>query len=234
MRPTRDDPWIGAWLWAMTLVLLWTPCAHAHVERGQAAGLVTGFGHPWSGYDHVLAMMAVGIWGARLPEPVVPGDGAGILRGLSAPVNRITMDRVQIFEMNCPEAKPTVISREVIQPALQGPFVNGSQRAEYTIGNPLPKDRNGRPPSISILVSTNCQTINLATSCRSAISKRSCIGAGPIFKHAWRSPWPLSMCSSSGTASSLTRLASCRSRSPNLVCKILISLLGFSETNTIG
>ena len=29
--------------------------------------------------------------GARLPEPVVHGDGAGILRGLSAPVNRITM-----------------------------------------------------------------------------------------------------------------------------------------------
>jgi hypothetical protein len=38
------------------------------------------------------------------------------------------------FEMNCPEATPTVISREVIQPALQGPFVNGIQRAEYTIG----------------------------------------------------------------------------------------------------
>ena len=38
------------------------------------------------------------------------------------------------FEMNCPEATPTIISREVIQPALQGPWVNGIQRAEYTIG----------------------------------------------------------------------------------------------------
>ena len=38
------------------------------------------------------------------------------------------------FEMNCPQATPTIISREVIQPALQGPFVNGIQRAEYTIG----------------------------------------------------------------------------------------------------
>src|SRR5215510_16211509 len=34
------------------------------------------------------------------------------------------------------------------------------------VGNPLPKDRNGRPPSISILVRITCQTINLATSCR--------------------------------------------------------------------
>ena len=38
------------------------------------------------------------------------------------------------FEMNCPEATPTLISREVIQPALQGPWLNGIQRAEFTIG----------------------------------------------------------------------------------------------------
>jgi len=38
------------------------------------------------------------------------------------------------FEMNCPAATPTLISQEVIQPALQGPFVNGIPRAEYTIG----------------------------------------------------------------------------------------------------
>ena len=38
------------------------------------------------------------------------------------------------FEMNCPSATPALISQEVIQPALQGPFVNGIQRAEYTIG----------------------------------------------------------------------------------------------------
>jgi hypothetical protein len=38
------------------------------------------------------------------------------------------------FEMNCPAATPTIISREVVQPALQGPWVNGIQRAEYTIG----------------------------------------------------------------------------------------------------
>ena len=38
------------------------------------------------------------------------------------------------FEMNCPEATPVLISREVVQPALQGPWVAGIQRAEYTIG----------------------------------------------------------------------------------------------------
>ena len=38
------------------------------------------------------------------------------------------------FEMNCPQATGVVISREVVQPALQGPWVGGIQRAEFTIG----------------------------------------------------------------------------------------------------
>ena len=39
------------------------------------------------------------------------------------------------FEMNCPEASGTVLSREVVQPVLQGPFMAGGiQRAEFTIG----------------------------------------------------------------------------------------------------
>ena len=38
------------------------------------------------------------------------------------------------FEMNCQDVSPVLISEEVVQPALQGPFVNGIQRAEYTIG----------------------------------------------------------------------------------------------------
>ena len=38
------------------------------------------------------------------------------------------------FEMNCPSANGTILSREVVQPALQGPWVGGIQRAEYTVG----------------------------------------------------------------------------------------------------
>src|SRR4029453_17130334 len=50
----------------------------------------------------------------------------------------------------------------------------------------------------------------------------------------WRSPWPPSTCWSSGMAYGPTHRVSCPSRSRNLVCKIPISLLGLSETNTIG
>jgi len=39
------------------------------------------------------------------------------------------------FELNCPTAEATVLSREVVQPVLQGPFIGaGVQRAEYTVG----------------------------------------------------------------------------------------------------
>ena len=38
------------------------------------------------------------------------------------------------FELNCQQTTATVISREVVQPVLQGPFMNGLQRAEFTIG----------------------------------------------------------------------------------------------------
>jgi len=43
----------------------------AHVEQGQATGFLSGLRHPWSGLDHVLAMIAVGLWGAQLGNPAI-------------------------------------------------------------------------------------------------------------------------------------------------------------------
>jgi urease accessory protein len=52
------------------LFLLPAP-ALAHTQKGEAAGFLTGFGHPISGLDHVLAMVAVGLWGAQLGAPAI-------------------------------------------------------------------------------------------------------------------------------------------------------------------
>jgi hypothetical protein len=38
------------------------------------------------------------------------------------------------FDLGCPSATGTVISREVVQPVMQGPWVNGIQRDEFTVG----------------------------------------------------------------------------------------------------
>jgi urease accessory protein len=45
--------------------------ALAHVQQGQAAGFAAGLLHPVSGLDHVLAMVAVGLWGAQLGAPAI-------------------------------------------------------------------------------------------------------------------------------------------------------------------
>lgn len=38
------------------------------------------------------------------------------------------------FDLNCPAATATVLSQDYIQPAIQGPWVNGLNRVEYTVG----------------------------------------------------------------------------------------------------
>jgi len=57
---------------AMLLVTLLLPlAAWAHIQAGQAGGFVSGLSHPVSGLDHVLAMVAVGLWGAQLGMPAI-------------------------------------------------------------------------------------------------------------------------------------------------------------------
>jgi urease accessory protein len=56
---------------ATIVALLATAPVLAHVEPGQTQGFVTGLRHPVSGLDHVLAMIAVGLWGAQLGRPAV-------------------------------------------------------------------------------------------------------------------------------------------------------------------
>ena len=40
--------------------------ALAHSGHGEAGGLIAGFLHPLTGFDHLLAMLAVGLWAALL------------------------------------------------------------------------------------------------------------------------------------------------------------------------
>ena len=45
--------------------------AVAHEGAGVGGGLVSGFLHPILGWDHVVAMVAVGLWGAFLSTPAI-------------------------------------------------------------------------------------------------------------------------------------------------------------------
>lgn len=52
-------------------VLLFPPAAFAHTESGAIGGFQSGFMHPLRGLDHIVAMVAVGLWGAFLGAPAI-------------------------------------------------------------------------------------------------------------------------------------------------------------------
>jgi urease accessory protein len=52
-------------------VLAVAPSAFAHERGGVAGGLASGLLHPLTGIDHMIAMVAVGIWGAQLGQPAI-------------------------------------------------------------------------------------------------------------------------------------------------------------------
>jgi urease accessory protein len=45
--------------------------ALAHTGEGVVGGFLSGFTHPILGFDHVVAMIAVGLWGAFLGQPAI-------------------------------------------------------------------------------------------------------------------------------------------------------------------
>ncbi|KZX59149.1 Ni/Fe hydrogenase [Halioglobus sp. HI00S01] len=53
-----------------SLILL-SQTAMAHEASGVAGGFSSGFMHPILGWDHVAAMVAVGLWGAVLGQPAL-------------------------------------------------------------------------------------------------------------------------------------------------------------------
>ncbi len=76
--------------------LLLARAAAAHTSEGMAGGLASGFLHPIQGLDHVIAMVAVGLWGGQLGRPalwllpvafpmVMALGGAAGARGLPLP-----------------------------------------------------------------------------------------------------------------------------------------------------
>jgi urease accessory protein len=80
---------------ALCLMVFALP-ALAHTEGGAAGGFISGVSHPISGWDHVIAMVAVGLWGAFLGAPaiwllpvvfplVMAGGGALGILGLPVP-----------------------------------------------------------------------------------------------------------------------------------------------------
>ncbi|MEX1036444.1 MAG: HupE/UreJ family protein [Sneathiella sp.] len=68
MRDMMSKSLTTASILAATSLLLASP-ALAHTGAGIAGGFSSGLAHPLFGWDHVVAMVAVGLWGAFLGKP---------------------------------------------------------------------------------------------------------------------------------------------------------------------
>ena len=53
-------------IWLLLGTSLW-----AHEDAGMTGGFISGLTHPLFGFDHVVAMIAVGLWGAFLGSPAL-------------------------------------------------------------------------------------------------------------------------------------------------------------------
>jgi urease accessory protein len=73
MRHTQDPFHRGIALLLAAPSAAWPVLTVAHIEAGSAGdgGFVSGLQHPITGLDHVVAMVAVGLWGAQLGAPAI-------------------------------------------------------------------------------------------------------------------------------------------------------------------
>jgi urease accessory protein len=151
------------WLVGSVLLALMGPTrALAHTPGGEAAGLLSGLRHPVSGLDHILAMVAVGLWGAQLGRPalwllpvtfpmVMAFGGMLGLMGLALPGIEIgiALSAIILGVMVGWEARPPL----GVAAAVVGFFAIFHGHAH---GAELPAGADGLLYSIGFVVATGC------------------------------------------------------------------------------
>ena len=146
----------------LVLLLLSATPLSAHVQQGQAAGFLTGVRHPVSGLDHVLAMIAVGLWGAQLGAPAIwllpvtfpmmmAVGGFLALVGVPVPAVEIgvALSALLLGGMVAFEARPPL----AVAAVLVGMFAIFHGHAH---GAELPAGQSGLAYSIGFVVATGC------------------------------------------------------------------------------
>jgi len=70
MKSWRDTGTVRLTMLLIT-VLLCAQSVQAHVNKREGVSFLSGLEHPLTGLDHVVAMIAVGLWGAQLGAPAI-------------------------------------------------------------------------------------------------------------------------------------------------------------------
>jgi urease accessory protein len=173
----------------VALIISLPSYAFAHVEQGQATGFITGLQHPWSGLDHVLAMIAVGLWGAQLGNPamwllpvtfpIVMSMGAMMgLLGIPLPGIEvgIALSALLLGAMVAGEVRPKM----TIAAVLVGFFAIFHGHAH---GTELPPGQSGMLYSMGFVIATGCLHaigISIGLVHRWPVGKLALRGAGAL------------------------------------------------------
>jgi urease accessory protein len=145
----------------LCLLLVWSQNASAHILEGDAAGgFISGFEHPISGLDHIVAMVSVGLWGAQLGAPaiwllpvtfpiVMAFGGMLGLMGVPLPYTEvgIALSAIGLGAVVAAEARPPLWVAAV----LVGFFAifHG-----HSHGTEIPPDENGVLYSVGFVIAT--------------------------------------------------------------------------------
>jgi urease accessory protein len=161
MKDHRAEVWTKCASMVL-MILLCARVAEAHIQKGEAAGFWSGVQHPISGLDHVLAMIAVGLWGAQLGAPaiwllpvafpmVMAFGGMMGLMGIPLPGTEIGIaaSAILLGVAVLFESRP----RLLIAASLVGFFAifHG-----YAHGTELPPGQSGLLYSIGFVIATGC------------------------------------------------------------------------------
>lgn len=140
--------------------LLVCASASAHSEGGGAGGFTSGFAHPLTGLDHIVAMVAVGLWGAFLggramwtlpvvfPMVMAVGGALGVV-GVALPgvETGIALSGVVLGLMVTLAARPPVWVAAVIVGVFA--IFHG-----YAHGAEMPESSNALAYAIGFVIST--------------------------------------------------------------------------------
>ena len=145
----------------LAFLLLSSESASAHILEGDAAGgFISGFEHPISGLDHIVAMVSVGLWGAQLGVPaiwllpvtfpmVMAFGGMLGLMGVPLPGTEvgIALSAVALGAVVATEARPPLW----VAALLVGFFAifHG-----HSHGTEIPPDQNGVLYSVGFVIAT--------------------------------------------------------------------------------
>lgn len=156
----KCKPWTSSLVMVALLVFLLPSTASAHTEAGAVGGFLSGFKHPLTGLDHIVAMVAVGLWGAFLggramwtlpvvfPVVMAMGGALGVM-GVPMPgvETGIALSGVMLGAMVALAAKPPLWVAAV----LVGIFAifHG-----YAHGAELPEAANAMTFAIGFVIST--------------------------------------------------------------------------------